>query len=598
MQIAILHYHLNRGGVARVVENHLLALAAATAHPERVLVLHGGRQDDWPQQRLARRLPFPLQTFAVAGLDYDNFKGDNFKGDRLDDDTPAGDPGTGESIDSASGDSPGTNQKTGPDGNFPPAGDPVRRSPQMRAVALADRIVGILEHARFECGRTILHWHNHALGKNAAVPLAVAELARRGFRMLLQVHDFAEDLRPDNYQYLAAALTPGRTDRLAEVLYPQSPAIHYAVLNGRDRQLLRGAGVDAQRLHLLPNPVAGPTGSSTRPAGRTETSFWPLSGQALADQTQARRQLAGQLDMPSDAVWITYPVRGIRRKNLGEMLLWSAAVRAASSQPVWLHVTMTPQNPVELASFRRWQQLSEQLDLPCRFGPPAGGQTGYEQILAACDMLLTTSVAEGFGMVFLECWLAGRQLLGRDLPEITGDFRQAGIELEPLAPQLAIPTSWIDRNRLVRSLRQSYQTLLASYGQPPLAPTTEACPLATFVSGPTLDFARLPSQMQADVIRRAHHQAAARAQLRDLNRQLDLADRRLQGPQISHRIDANRQAIEQAYSLSCAGRQLFSLYTRLLKTAPITRLDTLPRGRALLDSLLRPDRLYPIRLEP
>ena len=37
-----------------------------------------------------------------------------------------------------------------------------------------------------------------------------------------------------------------------------------------------------------------------------------------------------------------------------------------------------------------------------------------------------TSLAEGFGMVFLESWLAECPLLGRDLPEITRDFVEAG----------------------------------------------------------------------------------------------------------------------------------------------------------------------------
>jgi hypothetical protein len=425
----------------------------------------------------------------------------------------------------------------------------------------------------------------------------VAELARRGYRMLLQIHDFAEDLRPGNYQHLAAALAPGRIDRLPDLLYPQSPAIHYAVLNGRDRQLLSAAGVVQQRLHLVPNPVSNPTAGSTAQASETGPDR-SLSERSLSERAEARRQLATLLEMPVDATWITYPVRGIRRKNIGEMLLWSVAARAPSSRPAWLHVTITPQNPVERASFRRWQQLAEQLNLPCRFGTPAGGQVSYEQVLAACDLLLTTSVAEGFGMVFLECWLARRQLLGRDLPEITTDFRQAGICLEPLAPQLAIPAKWIDHGQLVQLLEDLYRALRARYGQSSPAATAGASPFAPLVSGPTIDFARLPAQMQELVIRRAHHDPEARAQLRSLNRQLDLADARLGGPQAARQIDANRRAVEQSYSLARVGCQLTAIYTRLLEIEPSPQLGALPQGHTLLQSLLRPDRLHPIRIEP
>ncbi len=571
MQLAIFHYHLNRGGVARVIENHLLALAEAGARPEQVLVLHGGRADDWPHEQLARQLPFPLQTQSVAGLDYDSLQGDSLQGDSLQGDSLQGD------------------------------------SLQQKVLATVEAILAVLDRAQFERVQTLLHWHNHALGKNVAIPLIAAELARRGYHLLLQIHDFAEDLRPDNYRQLATALAPDQIDRLPDFLYPQAPAIHYAVLNGRDRQLLSVAGVHPERLHLVPNPVSNPTLVATGPAPR-EGPVQSLSRQAPADRARsnrtrsnrisARQQLATLLDMPVDATWITYPVRGIRRKNIGEMLLWSAAASVPASRPAWLHVTIAPQNPLERASFDRWQQLAKQLDLPCRFGTPTDDQVSYEQVLAACDLLLTTSVAEGFGMVFLECWLAGKQLLGRDLPEITTDFKQAGICLDSLTPRLAIPAAWVDRTQLVQALEALYRTLRTEYGQPPMATTTEAGLFEPYVSGPTIDFARLPARMQADIIRRVHGDPKSQNQLRSLNRQLDLTDVHLDELQVSRRIDTNRKAVGQHYSLARVGDQLATLYTRLLEIEPSSSWEPLPRGQSLLDTLLRPDRLLPIRIEP
>ena len=104
--------------------------------------------------------------------------------------------------------------------------------------------------------------------------------------------------------------------------------------------------------------------------------------------------------------------------------------------------------------------------------------------------------------------------------------------------------------------------------------------------------------MQASVIRRAHHDPEARAQLRGLNRQLDLTEARLAAPLVSRQIEANRQVVGQSYSLGSVGRQLGAIYAWLMATEPSLRIDTLPRGSALLESLLRPDRLYPIRIEP
>ncbi len=42
----------------------------------------------------------------------------------------------------------------------------------------------------------VWHIHNHALGKNRFLPMATAGLAEQGCRLLLQIHDFAEDGRP------------------------------------------------------------------------------------------------------------------------------------------------------------------------------------------------------------------------------------------------------------------------------------------------------------------------------------------------------------------------------------------------------------------
>ena len=49
MNIAIVHYHLNRGGVTQVVRNHLLALDAVSDPDQRIrtAILFGGRKQGW-----------------------------------------------------------------------------------------------------------------------------------------------------------------------------------------------------------------------------------------------------------------------------------------------------------------------------------------------------------------------------------------------------------------------------------------------------------------------------------------------------------------------------------------------------------------------
>ena len=147
------------------------------------------------------------------------------------------------------------------------------------------------------------------MGKNVSAPLAVRRLASLGYRTLLQIHDFAEDFRPDNYRRLTNALSHGSTNQLPAILYPQAEHVFYATLNRRDYRVLIQAGVDQSRLHLLPNPVSTPP--------------------VVADSRRARQLANETLGIPAGERLATYPVRGIRRKNVGEMLLWSALAERA-----------------------------------------------------------------------------------------------------------------------------------------------------------------------------------------------------------------------------------------------------------------------------
>ena len=98
-------------------------------------------------------------------------------------------------------------------------------------------------------------------------------------------------------------------------------------------------------------------------------------------------------------------MRGIRRKNLGEALLWSELLR----DEIVVGITLEPINPAEAKSYERWNSLARELNSPIRSGVVDAGRIRFFEALAAADFILTTSVAEGFGMVFLKSWLAQRE---------------------------------------------------------------------------------------------------------------------------------------------------------------------------------------------
>ena len=137
LRVAIVHYHLKRGGVTRVIESTLRGLKQSSSKaPVSAVVLAGEVPEDFPYQE---------QAHAVEGLHYSNSQAN----------TP----------------------------------DPETLLEQLRITAR--KALG---------GEPDLwHIHNHSLGKNEAMPGVVSLLAEAGEALLLQIHDFAEDGRPSNY---------------------------------------------------------------------------------------------------------------------------------------------------------------------------------------------------------------------------------------------------------------------------------------------------------------------------------------------------------------------------------------------------------------
>lgn len=516
MNVAILHYHFNRGGVTQVVLNHLAALDQMLLGGERIQValIHGGRRSGIADDQVSDFRSLDVSMHSLPSLDYD----DNFKVDEE---------------------------------------------------QLAGEIVAVLEGIGFPSNTTLLHIHNHSLGKNVALPGAIRRLAQAGYRLLLQIHDFAEDLRPENYRRLAAA---GKNCSDAySCLYLQAGQIHYAVLNRRDFTLLNDAGVPSANLHLLPN-AAGDFGE-------------------LPAKEVARRKLEERFKIPRDATYALYPVRGIRRKNLGEVLLWSVL----ASQGCFIGVTLAPLNPLEQVAYQHWVQLSRELELPCVF--ETGGENGlaFKENLAAADLLLTTSVAEGFGMVFLEAWLAGRNLVGRDLPEITTDFVEAGLQLNSLYAQLLVPIDWVGRDSLRESLGQALNHLRINYG---ITSTPDDASVehevGRLLRSETIDFGVLSCLQQTCVIRMVQRDQALREQLLELNPRLRI---RTTAEDNSATIAANADVVRSVFSLVASGKRLKQLYGCVMESHVETDIQSLPHPDRILNAFLDVQRLRPLRFE-
>jgi hypothetical protein len=198
---------------------------------------------------------------------------------------------------------------------------------------------------------------------------------------------------------------------------------------------------------------------------------------------------------------VLYPVRGIRRKNLGELCLLSGL----APEEVTFALSLAPENPAWRTIYEQWVDAVEHFHLPVQMGvvgkiaPAPGLEPTYANWLAHSSHLITTSVAEGFGLAFLEPLGMGKPLLGRDLPEITADFKQDEGPLGDLYEDLLIPAEWVDPRRLLDTLREQLREVYRAYGAPLpngiLKESREALDLGDY-----FDFGNLPEAIQLEVL--------------------------------------------------------------------------------------------------
>lgn len=403
----------------------------------------------------------------------------------------------------------------------------------------------LLEKATEHFGQPpdIWHFHNHGLGKNVNLPEVIRRFALRGERMILQIHDFAEDGRPNNFSSQIAPYKAGTFQQPDLALYPVAPQIVYAVLNSRDYAILLKAGIPQEQLVWLPNAIDVPdfTASAASPS--------------------------------SDL--ILYPTRGIRRKNIGEMLLM-----AALQKDFRFATTLIPRNPQWLDIHNFWEDLAKDLKLPVTLGLGENPQYSFESLINEARSLVTTSVAEGFGLAFLEPALFGKPLLGRNLPEITQDFTQNGIRLPGLYSEWPIPLRSFDAEALKSRFKGALDALYSAYGRHNNKATAKAWTQLT--KDGFIDFARLDETAQAEVINSIDRNRTSSICLPFSFADLDPVT-----------VRKNQSLIRSLYGISQYRDKLVSLYQRACTTSAQSP-QAAPFAK-VLDGFLDPNRFSLLR---
>lgn len=390
--------------------------------------------------------------------------------------------------------------------------------PEERVDSTVSHILKAIE-SQWPSGCDLIHVHNPLLNKNRDFLAILKTLQNKGIPLFLQIHDTAEDFRPESYY--------------SQEEYPIN--CHYGVINSRDYQLFLQAGLKPEGLHLLPNCVT------------------PLvsQNQTLTDSGHDR--------FPSP--FVLYPVRAIRRKNIGEAILLSCFF----PPPVHLGITLPPSSPVDYPSYESWKAFALREGLPVYFELGLAKPLAHWIPETLC--MISTSIREGFGFTFLEPWTAGRGLIGRRIPSVVEDFQQQGIEFPDLYDHLFIPTEFLPfgeaRARWEGMVRETYE----QYGVP-LDPRVIETAWNRIIEGGKMDYPYLHPLIAQQFIRECKGNSKLRERLLDLNPFLETSIEKVGTARRPDLIESNRMRVLSAYSLEKYREQLLSVYRKVL-TMPV-----------------------------
>jgi glycosyltransferase involved in cell wall biosynthesis len=369
------------------------------------------------------------------------------------------------------------------------------------AEALALAIIRAMED-RWGEAADVIHVHNPLIQKNSLLLPALKILLDRGIKLFLQNHDMAEDFRPDVYT--------------GSIEYPEN--CHYGVINSRDYFYLHRAGLQAEGLHLIPNEVS------------------PVKAVPSPERTR-----------------YLYPVRAIRRKNIGEALLLSVFIPPGRTVAFTL-----PPSEKDVAQYRRWLAFAAELGLPLEF--ELGLNHSLPELLGGSVCALTTSVKEGFGFSFLEPWTAGRGLIGRRIDCVCRDFEDEGMRFDGLYSSLEIPSDYISIGSLRKKMEDAMTGVYNSFGMK-VPPHLIRMMVDDIGSRSSLDFGRLDEEIQESIIRVL---AANRTAKDDVIRVNPLLERLGDYEADEGLIEANRKVIAEKYGRERILKVLLEIYRSVM----------------------------------
>jgi hypothetical protein len=263
------------------------------------------------------------------------------------------------------------------------------------------------------------------------------------------------------------------------------------------------------------------------------------------------------------------PARGIRRKNIGELILLTQLAPKGTRAAI----TLAPENPQSLAIHERWKSFCGVNQIPVEFAvvdriaPTTNSDASFESWVSHATHFITCSISEGFGLVFLESLAHRKPLIGRKLPHISHDLAKHGIDHGKLYEKILIPADWIPHESLKRHLESSITNLWQAWNRKPNADEIESS-IASLEHDGFLDFGNLPEVLQETIIEKLldpDHHAIPQLLINGRTRPLKawIEDSLTQ----NHQTQAPQ--VPEAFTIAAHGKQTTAIHAMMADQVPL-----------------------------
>jgi hypothetical protein len=266
-------------------------------------------------------------------------------------------------------------------------------------------------------------------------------------RFIYRCHDFVQQ-RPANFKNVKKFHHPrfGVVPDWHSILYPAYPSITYVAINRYDRMRLLEHGIEEENIYYIPNPVDK---AIVPPDDRRE---------------ELREKIISKEGLDPRIRFLLYPVRCVRRKNVEEAVFLTAFFNrlvdgklmrnnCRLKERFHLLVSIRPESGDDGEYANQLVEFVRKHKLPVTIG--LGDLVALERepdpeddsklqsysigdLYRASDLVITSSVLEGFGFSYIEPWLLDRAVIGRSIPFITPDFQASGMKLGHLYNALIV----------------------------------------------------------------------------------------------------------------------------------------------------------------